>query len=275
MLVEEELSRPETPGRPYFMTTCKNCANTFEGNYCPNCSQKAETHRFTLKHFAHDFFHAFTHADKGIFFLGKELFIRPGKVAREFNEGKRKKYFNPITYLLLVLALQVYLANLSGINTFYADRIYEMNQSKEVAANSAEFHKIMEVWNTVQRKMYEHGKLVNITLIPILSFFVWLMYRKSESNYAEVLVMNVMYTGQALLIFIVMCILPFVLYKDSILITTNLYMLTSVVFMAVLLKQFYQQSWWKTILKTIVAQLLYYIVVFLLMAAVTVAVLLQ
>lgn len=257
------------------MNTCKNCTNTFEGNYCPNCSQKADTHRFTIKHLAHEFFHAFTHADKGIFFLGKELFIRPGKVAREFNEGKRKKYFNPITYLLLVLALEVYLANVSGINTYYADRIYEINQSKETAANSAEVHKIMEVWNTVQKKMYEHGKLVNIIFIPILSFFVWLMYRKSESNYAEVLVMNVMYTGQALLIFILMCILPFVLYKESILLTTNLYMLTSIAFMAVLLKQFFQQSWGRTILKTIAAQFLYYIVVFLLMVAVTVALLLR
>jgi hypothetical protein len=101
------------------MTTCKNCENTVEGNYCPNCSQKADTHRFTLKHFAHDFLHAFTHADKGIFLLMKELIIRPGKVATEFNAGKRKKYFNPITYLLIVMALQIYLSRKTDIFTVY------------------------------------------------------------------------------------------------------------------------------------------------------------
>jgi hypothetical protein len=112
------------------MTTCKNCENSFEGKYCPNCSQKADTHRFTIKHFAHEFFHAFTHTDKGIFFLIKELFLRPGKVAREFNAGKRKKYFNPITYLLIVMALQIYLSQKTGLTNFYIEQVRQTNQTE-------------------------------------------------------------------------------------------------------------------------------------------------
>lgn len=77
------------------MIECKNCGTAFEGKFCPNCSQKAATHRLTLGHFIHETTHALTHTDKGILLLIKELFVRPGIVAREYVEGKRKKYFNP------------------------------------------------------------------------------------------------------------------------------------------------------------------------------------
>src|SRR5688572_10665036 len=90
------------------MTTCKNCDTPFEGKFCSACSQRADTHRFTLWHFAHAFFHALTHTDKGILFLIKELLYKPGIVAREYNEGKRKKYFSPITFLLIVMAIEIF-----------------------------------------------------------------------------------------------------------------------------------------------------------------------
>ena len=88
--------------------TCKNCETIFEGNFCPNCSQKAGTHRFSVKHIVHEAFHAFTHTDKGIFFLIKEMLKRPGKVALEYNGGRRKKYFNPFTFLLIMIALNIF-----------------------------------------------------------------------------------------------------------------------------------------------------------------------
>lgn len=268
--MKEELSRPETPGRLLFMTTCKNCANTFEGNYCPNCSQKGDTHRFTVKHLAHEFFHAFTHADKGIIFLAKELFIRPGIVAREFNAGKRKKYFNPITYLLLVMALQIYLTRVTDINTFYVEQMYAMNETSPELRKDENYKKGVEVITNVQQKMFEYNKLVNFIFIPILSFLIWMMFRKSGSNYAEVLVLNTMYISQTLLLFVLICIIPFVISTASAAYTMNVYMITSVVYMAITLKQFFQQGWGKTILKTLVIQVLYYVIIFLAMLAATI-----
>ena len=73
-----------------FMTTCKNCANSFEGNYCPNCSQKADTHRFSVNHFAHEVFHAFTHADKRNFFLARSNSSGPEKSPVNSMKEKRR-----------------------------------------------------------------------------------------------------------------------------------------------------------------------------------------
>ena len=90
---------------------CSNCnalART-DDKYCSKCGQEIHVHRFTLGHIFHEFFHAFTHADKGIFYLLKELLVKPGTVAREYIGGKRKKYFNPFTFFLILAGLFVYL----------------------------------------------------------------------------------------------------------------------------------------------------------------------
>lgn len=96
-----------------FMETCPNCSTLLEKKfaYCPICGQSAHIHRFNLPHVFHEVFHALTHADKGLLHLIKNLTLRPGVTAREYIlEGKRKTYFNPFTFLLLVLGLTV-LAN--------------------------------------------------------------------------------------------------------------------------------------------------------------------
>lgn len=249
------------------MTTCKNCENTFEGKYCPNCSQKADTHRFTLKHFGHEFFHAFTHTDKGIFFLMKELFIHPGKVAREFNAGKRKKYFNPITYLLIVMALQIYLSQKTGINGYYLEQIQLQTQEVNTVPNP-ELEKTTELMKNVEQEILEHSKLINFLFLPILACFTWMLFRRAGSNYAEVLVFDVLWMAQILLLFIILCIVPFLIYPPSVLVTMNIYAFVVIAYMIISLKQFFLQGWLATILKGILIQLLYYITMFILMLAI-------
>ena len=248
------------------MTACKNCENSFEGKYCPNCSQKADTHRFTIKHFGHEFFHAFTHADKGIFFLMKELFIRPGTVAREFNAGKRKKYFNPITYLLLVMALQIYLSQKTGINTYYLEEIQKQTQT-EIVGPAAEYEKTAELMKVVEQQILEHSKIVNFLFLPILAFFTWGMFRRAGCNYAEVLVLDVLWIAHILLLYILVCLIPFLIYPPSVLLTMNIYTVVSFIYMVITLKQFFLQRWLPTILKGLVIQILYYIAMFSVMLA--------
>jgi hypothetical protein len=49
---------------------------------------KNDIHRLTFTHILHEFFHAFTHADKGIFHLLNGLVAKPGTMEREKVEGK-------------------------------------------------------------------------------------------------------------------------------------------------------------------------------------------
>jgi|GEM_PF-4874684 len=60
------------------------------------------------------FFHSFTPTDKGFFYLIPKLLVKPGIIAKEYNEGKRKTYFSPIKFVLaqaitsLIIALTIF-----------------------------------------------------------------------------------------------------------------------------------------------------------------------
>ena len=68
-----------------------------------------------MGHIAHDFVHALTHVDHSIFALLKALAVRPGHVAREYIEGRRKKYFGPFAFLVLAVGLASFMIVATGV----------------------------------------------------------------------------------------------------------------------------------------------------------------
>lgn len=245
-------------------TVCKNCEATFEGNFCPNCSQKAGTHRFTLKHFAHEFFHALTHTDKGILFLIKELSFRPGKVAIEYNEGKRKKYFNPFTFLLITIALQVYTVkktdffhHFSITAQTYAETLTK--QSKRPSTSN----KLNEDLKKVEGRtgmVVENNRLLIFTFTPILAVLTWLFFFGSGYNYAENLVFNVFIMAQQTFLFLPFCILPFLINPDWVVSIFFIYTLIALIYTFVAYKQFFKKRWWMIFLKGTAIQIIYFLI---------------
>src|SRR5579864_2451240 len=90
---------------------CKGCGGTLDSgmHFCPSCGETAHPHRLDLKHILHEFIHAFLHADKGIFLLVKQLAQEPGLTALSYVNGSRKKYFNPVSFLLIAGGLAFFL----------------------------------------------------------------------------------------------------------------------------------------------------------------------
>jgi uncharacterized membrane protein (DUF106 family) len=247
-------------------TTCKNCEVNFEGKFCPNCSQKAATHRFTLGHFVHELLHALTHTDKGILFLIKELFLKPGKVALEYNEGKRKKYFNPITFLLLMTALQVFAVSKTGFYMKFTDSVQVMVQQAigKPVESSAELKKLdkqMADLDETTVMITENNKLLTLLFVPILAFLTWLFFKRSGHNYAESLVFNVLVDGQLMVLFLVFALIPFLIKPSLVILWLLLYFLISWTYSFIAYKQFFKQRWGITIFKGIVLQILYMVTV--------------
>src|SRR5215210_6273275 len=104
-------------------TICKNCNNDFEGNFCNNCGQAADTHKLNLHFIWHDIQHGLFHFDNGIFYTVKQLLTRPGHAIREFIDGKRVKHFKP-------LSLVIVLATLYGLLYHYF--IYDLFDVKHI-----------------------------------------------------------------------------------------------------------------------------------------------
>jgi Protein of unknown function (DUF3667) len=221
---------------------CKNCGNGFEGNFCNNCGQKAVVNRFTLKHAFHDFLHSFTHIDRGILFLIKELFLRPGIVAKEYIEGKRKKYFNPYQYLLITVA----------VATFLSVNYHLMGPKADANVLGSGVQNFGLQYNAF---IYKYFNLMQLFSVPLLAFFSWLFYKRSGYNYAENLVLNTFLGAQRTLIYILLA--PFLyFFSHHWYITIGIYYAGWLVYYGWAFVQFFQQKKSAVIIKYIIMTIL-------------------
>lgn len=168
--------------------TCLNCGNSVTNKYCANCGQKSSVHRLSFKHFfAHEFLHGLFHIDKGIFFTVKELFTRPGFAALDYLEGKRTKYFNFFTLLLLTIGLILFTSH-------YVD------QDKE-------FIVITESGERLDDAIVHNLKFLLLSFIPLLAVSSSLFFRRMKLWFSEHLVTNTFFSIGILLIYFIVLLL--------------------------------------------------------------------
>ena len=95
-------------------TKCLNCDTEFQGKFCPECGQSAETGRFTLHFIWSNLLAAILGRDGGIWFTFKNLFTRPGAMIVEILKGKRRRYFSPFPMLFFMLTVYILLFSITG-----------------------------------------------------------------------------------------------------------------------------------------------------------------
>jgi hypothetical protein len=83
-------------------TSCLNCGQELstEDNFCPKCGQINYTGRISLKHYFSDLLAGFFSFDNRFLKTIYPLIFKPGKVTREYIEGKRTRYVNPFQLYL-------------------------------------------------------------------------------------------------------------------------------------------------------------------------------
>ena len=113
-------------------TQCLNCGTEFEGKFCPECGQSAETGRFTFKFIWENLIAAILGRDGGIWFTLKNLFSRPGAMIVDILNGKRRKYLSPFPTLFLALTLYVLVFTATGSKSV---NISDMQEDWDVELN--------------------------------------------------------------------------------------------------------------------------------------------
>ncbi|HRQ30307.1 MAG TPA: DUF3667 domain-containing protein [Saprospiraceae bacterium] len=81
---------------------CLNCGHEMlhEENYCPECGQQNDQRRMSVRNFLHTMLAGFYSFDSRFFRTIIPLIIKPGKVSKEYIQGKRTYYSNPFQLLL-------------------------------------------------------------------------------------------------------------------------------------------------------------------------------
>jgi hypothetical protein len=83
---------------------CLNCGTALIGSHCHTCGQAAHVHR-TMNAFFHDLAHGVLHLDGKIWRTLPLLAWRPGRLTREYIDGRRASYVSPIALFLFVVFL--------------------------------------------------------------------------------------------------------------------------------------------------------------------------
>lgn len=81
---------------------CLNCNYPLIGKYCGNCGQKAFLHKDSFGHMALHFIGDYFHYDSKFWLTIKTMFTKPGQLTKDYIEGKRVKYLNPIQLYIFV-----------------------------------------------------------------------------------------------------------------------------------------------------------------------------
>ncbi|RYD70508.1 MAG: DUF3667 domain-containing protein, partial [Sphingobacteriales bacterium] len=212
-------------------STCLNCKAHLadDARFCANCGQTRDVHRFTMGNFFHEVFHAFTHTDKGIFHLLKSLATKPGTTAREYINGRRKHYFNPFTFFLILMGIFVLSNNffVKPRKEFVPDiKVLQHIPTEEGRQN---YIAVMERVTTSSNFFRKNGNVVAMIAVPFISLFTWLFFRRKKYNYAEHLTANMMFVAFSNLVF------TFIIFPLGALLDTS----DLSTFLALLLQVFY------------------------------------
>ncbi len=94
-------------------TACLNCDTALIGTHCHACGQKAHIHR-TMGAFFHDLLHGVLHFEGKIWRTLPLLLWHPGRLTREYIDGRRVRYVGPIALFLFTVFLTFALFSILG-----------------------------------------------------------------------------------------------------------------------------------------------------------------
>ena len=135
---------------------CKNCKTTFEGKFCPNCGQSVFEYqrpfRFLLADFTGNLFAFDTRFWKSL----KALTIKPGRLTKDFIQGKRARYMPPFRFYIFVSFLFFFIfssflgheVSVSDENKQDVYKVLDEAKKSTVTRNATELDTIKTTENT-------------------------------------------------------------------------------------------------------------------------------
>ena len=189
---------------------CKNCkielAN--EGGFCQDCGARVIRERISLKFLFNEFLDKVMSIDNKLLKTFLHLFSKPHIVIDSYINGVRKRYYNPVSYLLISVTL-------GGIYLYFF---------KDIAAESFDSMQQVDPANPFMnqdfgKKIYDlvldYQAFFTAINIPIYAFFSWIIFlNRKKYNYYEHIVIY-LYTIAQIGIFNFIVILPFYFFDKS------------------------------------------------------------
>jgi hypothetical protein len=114
---------------------CLNCEQPIsdKDNFCSNCGQVNDELPLSIKQFVSEFFSGFFSFDTRFFNTFIPLLFKPGKVSKDYVEGKRRRYVNPFQlYLHITIVFFLLQGLFSALDEYKISGSFSKNSNKIV-----------------------------------------------------------------------------------------------------------------------------------------------
>lgn len=178
------------------MATCTNCNTNFEGKYCYNCGQKRYTAKDkSVKHLLEEALHFITHFEGTFFKTLKAVSMHPGQLTTDFGLGRRKPYFKPVSFYLLIVVvyllfpvaegLSMHMENYKTMRVF-GQLITQQIENKAIAKNLTEAQ-LAEIF---KEKSHGTSKILLFLFIPFSAAVISLLYFRVKKVWYDKLILS-------------------------------------------------------------------------------------
>lgn len=163
--------------------SCLNCGHRISDEFCPHCGQRSDTARITPHSLVtSDILGSIWHIEARFFRTIKHILFSPGKMALDYISGKRIKYYNLFSLLLILFGFNVLALH------FYFD------------IASIDIHKENP---DIVNFFSKYSKASLLGLLPIMALNAWILFRNVKLNFAEHIIIAVASLCGILVIFLV------------------------------------------------------------------------
>ncbi|KQW40403.1 hypothetical protein ASC76_02920 [Rhizobacter sp. Root404] len=148
---------------------CLNCGNALAGTerFCGQCGQRADTTRLRFVDVIRDLLHAFANVERTPLAFLWALLSGPGRVARDFVDGRRRRHYGPFATLTVIVGTSALAIQLTG---------YQVLAQDGLAAAPTDL-------------LQRHFNLLQIAQVPLLGGCCALMFRSARLNLFEHMVL--------------------------------------------------------------------------------------
>ena len=240
---------------------CLNCETEFTGKFCPNCGQKSNTKRLKMREMVSDFSNSFFGCDNKFVKTYLGLIRRPGHMVREYLQGHRNSYYNPLRMLIWIISIYAILSFIIGEDPFLVDKALNDDADIKESVEKYIFLRVaLDFWNFITNNKLYYMIFGAIMTVPAYTF----AFRKDKIQRPDGAEHPLNHTEQFYTLIYQSCIemifatliLPFSLIKSANGILDSINDWADILFTIILYKQLYNFSWWKCIRRYIVASLI-------------------
>ncbi len=132
LMASDTVTTAEAEGSPVGSKKCLNCGAVLTGPFCGACGQKDLPRRQTLGDLLVNFLGSFTSFESKFFTTFRYLLLNPGRIVKEYNEGKRERFYHPARMYVFLSFIYFLIFSLT-FSSKEADFVKTTSDSVEVA----------------------------------------------------------------------------------------------------------------------------------------------